>query len=137
MQRDASAEHVAKQMKHEALLYKKLAGNPATEEAVARYYGYSENLGVSVLCLSKEGPTFEEIGLDNLSDELKASALDCLRQLGMAGILHNDVTSPNSFAQSKSDPNKAKIVKLRKATFCQDRDLLNEEVERLAYILGL
>ena len=76
------------------------------------------------------------IGLENISQELKLSAVHSVRLLSEAGVLHNDLELRN-IVQSKDDPCRAKIIDFGRASFSSDTGLLTKQVERIKYILGL
>ena len=86
--------------------------------------------------LSMEGSNFDDIGLENLSLELKSSAVDCLQRLSAIGVLHNDIALRN-IVQDSTCPTKAKIIDFGRAEFCTDKVLLEGQVEALKLILGL
>ena len=130
------AEDVVKEMEQEAVVYQKLAGNTEVQHAIPKFYGFSTHLGVPMLCISREGPDFEDIGVENLSDELKASAVQCVRRLGLAGVLHQDLALRN-IVQSSEDPQQAKIIDFGRAEFTRDRRLLEEQVSHVATLLLL
>ena len=132
---DPQAENVAEEMEREAAIYYELSGNADVENATAKFYGFSTHLGVPLLCISKEGPDFEDIGVENLSKELKRSAVESLRCLSRAGLVHRDLALRN-IVQSAEDPKQAKIIDFGRAEFIEDQRLLQAQVERLESILG-
>ena len=134
MQRNPRAKHVAEEMEREAIIYSKLSEITDVEKAVPVFFGFSTHLGVPLLCLSAEGPDFEDIGLEKLSHELKASAVESLQLLSQAGLLHCDLSLRN-IVQCKENPNQAKIIDFGRAEFTEDRQLLQDQVETLKAIL--
>lgn len=124
------AKHVIEEIENEAAIYCKLSENPNVNNAIAKFYGFSTHLGIPLLCISKEGPDFEDIGVENLSRELKESAVDSLCILSEAGLLHNDLDLRN-IVQSKDNPKQAKIVDFGRAVFTEDQQLLKRQVEAL------
>lgn len=104
--RDPREKHVAQEMEHEAEIYRKLSQKTDLKTAIPTFRGFSTHPSVPLLCLGKEGPDFEDIGMENLSHELKVSAVDCMRLLSKAGVLHRDVSLRN-IVQSKEYPKKA------------------------------
>lgn len=129
------AGDVAKEIEKEAAIYRKLAGNSEVQDAIPRFYGFSTHLGVPMLCIGREGPDFEDIGVENLSDALKESAVQCLRRLGRAGVVHHDLALRN-IVQSAGDPQRAKIIDFGRAEFTQDQRLLQEQVTDLETLLA-
>jgi tRNA A-37 threonylcarbamoyl transferase component Bud32 len=136
MQRDPTKKHVAEEMENEASVYKILSRNTEVREAVPSFRAFSNHLGVVVLCTGREGLDFEDIGVDNLSQELKFSAVNCLQLLGRSGVLHNDLVLRN-IVQSAENASKAKIIDFGLAAFSKDRDRLQEQVEALKSKLGI
>ncbi|KAL3906290.1 MAG: hypothetical protein SGILL_009331 [Bacillariaceae sp.] len=136
LQRDASQKHVAFEIQQEATIYMKISKNKDIKKAIPRFHGYSDHLGVALLCTEREGPDFEEIGVENLSLELKMSAVESLRLLGQAGLLHNDVALRN-VVQSRVDPKQAKIIDFGRAVFTRDQKLLQEQIEDLQQLLWI
>lgn len=136
LQRNPRVQHVADEMQREASIYKALSKKEDMKDVVPSFHGYSTHLGVSLLCVGMEGSDFEDIGLANLSQELKVSAVESLQQLSAAGLLHNDIALRN-IVQSKDDPQCAKIIDFGHAAFSNDKVLLQEQVEFLERILGL
>ena len=98
------------------------------------YYGYSTHLGVSMLCLSMEGSDFDDLGIENLPEELKMAAMESLQQLSQSGLLHNDLALRN-IVQSRNDPKRAKIIDFGRADFSDDELLLQEQTEYLKFLL--
>lgn len=136
MQQNARMRHVADEMANEAQLYAALAENQAVQDAIPRFYGYSTHLGVAMTCLDREGDDFDDIGVENVSEELKQSAVRAVCLLGEAGVLHNDLELRN-IVQSRNDPCQAKIIDFGRAIFSSDKQLLTQQVERIKYLLGL
>lgn len=93
-------------------------------------------MGVSLLCTAQEGSDFEDIGVENLSDDLKVSAVECLYTLSKAGLLHNDIALQN-VVQCRLNPNAAKLIDFGKAEFTTDLHLLQEQVEELCKLLQM
>jgi tRNA A-37 threonylcarbamoyl transferase component Bud32 len=91
---------------------------------------------VPLLCLGLEGLDFEDIGVENLSHELKVSAVESLQLLSQAGLLRHDLALRN-IVQSKENPKQAKIIDFGRAEFTEDRHLLQEQVEFLKSILEI
>ena len=83
-----------------------------------------------------EGSNFDDIGLENISQELKESAVRSMRRLSMSGVLHNDVALRN-IVQSKDDPRRAKIIDFGLATFSDADFQLQKQVYSLERLLGL
>ena len=79
---------------------------------------------------------FDDIGLDNLSDQLKRSAVRAVKVISEAGILHNDLELRN-FVQSAADPNCAKIIDFGRATFSSDSKLLAKQVVAVETLLNM
>lgn len=129
------AGDVVKEIETEAAIYRKLARNSEVQGVIPSFYGFSTHLGVPMLCIGREGPDFEDIGVENLSDALKASAVQCLRRLGRAGVVHHDLALRN-IVQSAEDPHQAKIIDFGRAEFTQDQRLLQEQVAHLETLLA-
>jgi predicted Ser/Thr protein kinase len=137
MQRHETEQHVADEMKHEASIYRALCERNDLQEVIPDFLGYSTHLGVSLLCTELEGSNFEDIGLENISQELKQSAVDCMKRLSAAGVLHNDIALRN-IVQSRVDPRRAKIIDFGRATFSNDDQVrLQQQVHTLERLLGL
>ncbi|KAL3903826.1 MAG: hypothetical protein SGILL_010298 [Bacillariaceae sp.] len=130
----SDAVHIASEIENEAAMYQGLAGNSEVRDVIPKYFGFSTHLGVPMLCVGREGMDFDDIGLENLSEALKASALDCLRRLAHAGVVHHDLALRN-IVQSADNPEHAKIIDFGRAEFTQDERLLQEQVSRLEFIL--
>jgi hypothetical protein len=133
LQRDARMAHVAKEMQHEADIYEALVGADLGD-VISRFRGYSTHLGVAMSCVERELDDFDDIGLENLSDSLKESAVQCVMALSSAGVLHNDIDLRN-IVQSRDDPTRAKIIDFGRATFSKDKVRLAKQVERVKILL--
>jgi tRNA A-37 threonylcarbamoyl transferase component Bud32 len=81
-----------------------------------------------------EGTDFDDMGIENLSEELKMSAVKSLRRLSQSGLLHNDVALRN-IVQSRNDPKRAKILDFGRAEFSDDERLLQKQTEDLKFLL--
>jgi hypothetical protein len=136
MQRDPTKMHVAEEMENEASVYKVLSRNTEVGEVLPSFRGFSNHLGVAMLCTGREGLDFEEIGVENLSQELKFSAVDCLQLLILSGVVHHDLELRNS-VQSAENASKAKIIDFGLAEFSKDRHRLQEQVGALKSMLGI
>ena len=136
LQRNPSAKHVGLEMEREANIYKQLCKEKSTKNAIAKFYGYSRHLGVAILCTDKQGADFEDIGVENLSLELKLSAVESLRVLSHAGLVHNDLALRN-IVQSKTDPNQAKIIDFGRAEFTDNQQLQEEQIQHLQQLLRI
>ena len=86
-------------------------------------------------CFEKELDDFDDIGLENLSDALKRSAVCAVEVLSKVGVLHNDIELRN-IVKSKKDPCRAKIIDFGRASFCYDRQLLAKQVEWIKTLLN-
>ena len=136
MQRKEKEQHVADEMKHEASIYRAMGEMNDLQDIIPDFHGYSTHLGVSLLCIGLEGSNFDDIGLENISQELKQSAADSMKKLSAAGVLHNDVALRN-IVQSRVDPRRAKIIDFGRATFSNDDRELRQQVHSLERLLGL
>ena len=139
LQRYREHTHVTQEMEQEALIYRKLLSmtdSSSVWDAIPAFHGFSKHVGVAMICLSREGDDFEDIGLENLSVPLKRSAIQSMKALSRVGILHGDIALRN-IVQSREDPDHAKIVDFGRARLSQDRTALREQVESLKVILGL
>lgn len=136
LQRDPRMSHVAKEMANEAKMYRELAARSDLDGVLPRFRGYSTHLGVGMTCIERQLDDFDDIGLENLSDELKQSALRCVKALSKAGVLHGDIALRN-MVQSRDDPSQAKIIDLGRAVFCKNKELLADQIERVNILLGL
>jgi serine/threonine protein kinase len=136
LQRDPQKAHVGNEIRHEALVYERLSRMKGFNNAVPSFHGYSSHPGVALLCLSREGPDFEDLGCENISRDLKMSAVDSLQCLSDAGILHGDLALRN-VVQSRENPNQAKIIDFGRARFSSDRLALQEQVDALKILLGI
>jgi tRNA A-37 threonylcarbamoyl transferase component Bud32 len=134
LQRDPRLSHVAAEMAHEAKIYAALEGNATVKEVIPRFRGYSTHLGVAMTCIERELDDFDDIGLENLSESLKQSAVRGVELLSQAGVLHNDIELRN-IVMSKDDPSRAKIIDFGRASFSSDRELLAKQVESVKILL--
>ncbi|KAL3912559.1 MAG: hypothetical protein SGILL_006832 [Bacillariaceae sp.] len=136
LQRASRMRHVADEMANEATVYTALAENEAVQCGIPNFFGYSTHLGVGMICIGREMDDFEDIGIENLSKELKLSAVRAASLLSDAGVLHNDLELRN-IVQSRADPCCAKIIDFGRAVFSTDTNLLRKQVERVKILLGL
>jgi hypothetical protein len=95
LQRDRQRVHVAEEMEQEALINRKLSNLSPAKDAAPSFHGFSTPIGVALLCLGREGIDFDDIGLENMSMQLKLSAIDSLQALSAVGILHGDLALRN------------------------------------------
>eukprot|EP00978_Attheya_sp_CCMP212_P022397 scaffold66822_cov62-Attheya_sp.AAC.2 len=116
LQSDPRMKHAADDMANEAAIYDALEGNEAAKEVIPCFRGHSTHLGVAMTCVEKELDDFDDIGLENLSDVLKRSAVRAIAVLSEAGVLHNDIELRN-IVKSKRDPSCAKIIDFGRASF--------------------
>jgi hypothetical protein len=136
IQQNPRKRHVADEMAHEAEVYAALGDNEAVQEAIVAFHGHSNHLGVAMTCIEQEMDDLDDIGLENVSEALKRSAVHAVSLLSDAGILHNDLELRN-IVQSKDDPDRAKIIDFGRAVFTSDRHLLVEQVQRVKSLLGI
>jgi hypothetical protein len=136
LQQNPKKYHVAEEMGREAEIYAALADNAAVQKVIPTFHGHSTHLGVAMTCIERELDDLEDIGLENVSDALKQSAVDAVRVLSTAGLLHNDLELRN-IVQSKDDPDRVKIIDFGRAFFTLDQQLLAKQVERVQRLLGL
>jgi tRNA A-37 threonylcarbamoyl transferase component Bud32 len=136
LQQDPSMTHVADEMENEAKLYDAITGKAGLVEFLPRFRGYSTHMGVAMTYLERESDDFDDIGAENLSEELNQSAVRGVQALSQAGILHNDLELRN-IVRSKDDPNRAKIIDLGRANFSDDEERLSEHVEDAKALLGM
>jgi hypothetical protein len=134
LQNNPLKKHVADEMAQEAAMYAALEGNEAVQEVIPRFRGHSTHLGVAMICVEKELDDFDDIGLENLSDSLKQSAVRAIQVLSEAG-LHNDIDL-RTIVRSKRDPSRAKIIDFGRALFSADSKLLAKQVERIKILLN-
>ena len=95
----------------------------------------AHDVGVGMICIGREMDDFEDIGIENLSEELKLSAVRAASLLSDAGVLHNDLELRN-IVQSRADPCCAKIIDFGRAVFTPDQRLLASQVDRIKNLLG-
>jgi hypothetical protein len=136
LQQNPSMTHVADEMENEAKMYEAIKGKADLVEFLPRFRGYSTHMGVVMTCIERESDDFDDIGRDNLSEELKQSAVLGVQALSQAGILHNDLELRN-IVRSKDDPNRAKIIDLGRPKFSDDEERLSEQVEDVKALLGI
>lgn len=136
MQQNPRKRHVADEMAHEAEVYAALADSEAVQEAIVAFHGHSSHLGVAMTCVGWEMDDLDDIGLENVSEALKHSAVRAVGLLSDAGVLHNDLELRN-IVQSRDDPDRAKIIDFGRAVFTSDQRLLAEQVERIKILLGV
>ena len=135
MQGDPTKKLVAKEMENEAAVYKVLSRNRDARLVIPLFRGFSNHLGVTLLCTGREGLDFEDIGVENLCQELKLSAVESLQLLSQAGVVHHDLELRN-IVQSAENPERAKIIDFGRAEFSEDQVRLQEQVEALKSMLG-
>jgi predicted Ser/Thr protein kinase len=135
LQNDPRKKHVANEMAQEAAMYAALKGNEAVQEVIPRFRGHSTHLGVAMTCVEKELDDFDDIGLENLSDSLKQSAVHAIQVLSEAGVLHNDIEL-RYIVRSRRDPSRAKIIDFGRASFSGDSKLLVRQVESIKILLN-
>jgi predicted Ser/Thr protein kinase len=135
LQKDPRKKHVADEMAQEAAMYAALEGNEAVQEVIPRFRGHSTHLGVAMTCIEREMDDLEDIGLENVSEALKQSAVHAIQVLSEAGVLHNDIELRN-IVRSKRDPSRAKIIDFGRASFSGDSKLLAKQVERIKILLN-
>jgi len=128
--------HVADEMAHEADIYAALGDHEAVQAVIATFRGHSTHLGVAMTCIEREMDDLEDIGLENVSEALKHSAVQAVCLLSEAGLLHNDLELRN-IVQSKDDPDRAKIIDFGRAVFTSDQQLLADQVARIKILLGI
>jgi predicted Ser/Thr protein kinase len=134
MVRERRMTRAVAEMEREAATYEFVQEQDPNSDAVPAFFGMSDHPGVPLILLSMEGPSFEEIRLENLSNELKKSAVESLRCLATMGILHGDIALRN-VVQGKSNQHKAKIVDFGRSSICSDQTLLRGQVDALEYLL--
>jgi hypothetical protein len=134
MVRERRMTRAVAEMEQEAATYEFVQEQDPNCDAVPAFFGMSDHPGVPLILLSMEGPSFEEIGPENLSNELKKSAVESLRCLATMGIWHGDIALRN-VVQSKSNQQKAKIVDFGRSSICSDQTLLNGQVDTLERLL--
>lgn len=124
------------ELEHEAVMYEHMVDKGVDSEAIPTFFGFSDHVGVPLICIGLEGSNFEDIGLVNLTESLKQSAVQSLQAVSNVGVLHGDLALRN-IVQSKTDPTKAKIVDFGHAIVTEDKELLEGQVENLKQMLGL
>jgi len=87
-------------------------------------------------CVERELDDFEDLGLANVSVKLRQSAVHAIETLSKAGVLHNDIELRN-IVQSRSDPDRAKIIDFGRASLSQDKKRLADQVDHMKHLLGL
>jgi hypothetical protein len=80
LQRDPQRVHLAEEMEHEAFIHRKLSSLRAAQGAVPSFHGFSNHIDVTMLCLGREGMDFDDIGIENVSLQLKLSAIESCKQ---------------------------------------------------------
>jgi hypothetical protein len=128
LQKNPQARHIEAHMSHEANMYAALEGHKAVQEVIPRFHGHSTHLGVAMTCVEKEKDDFDDMGLENVSEALKQSAVYAVSVLSEAGVLHNDLALRN-FVQSKDDPDRAKVIDFGRSAFSSDQQSLADQVE--------
>jgi hypothetical protein len=136
LQQNQRMVHVADEMANEAEVYAAFATNKAVQEAIPKFYGHSTHLGVAMTCLEREMDDLDDIGLENVPEELKLSAVRAVGLLSQAGVLHNDLELRN-IVQSRDDPCRATIIDFGRAVFSSGNQLLTEQVERITHLLRI
>jgi len=71
-----------------------------------------------------------------LSGALKRSAVQAVKVLSEAGVLHNDIELRN-IVKSRRDPASAKIIDFGQALFSSDSTLLARQVEKINNLLKM
>lgn len=125
---------------NEAIMYEEMWNKKRYKDilgaTIPAYCGYSEHLGTPLICVGREGDTFYDIGLENLSRELKLSAVDAVRKLSKVGILHQDLALRN-LVQSRDDLACAKIIDFGRSIFTTDQGLLHAQIIELKQLLNI
>ena len=136
LQQTAENRQVAAEMANEARVYAALAANEAVQDAVVPFFGYNTRFGVAMTCLGLEGDDLDDLGVENVSDELKLCAVRAVELISNAGVLHNDLDLRN-IVQCRDDPNRAKIVDFGRSVLSSDDALLAAQVQHAKILLGL
>ena len=136
LQHNPQKRHVADEMAHEAEIYAALGDYEAVQEVIATFRGHSTHLGVAMTCIDREMDDLDDIGLENVSEALKQSAIHAVCLLSEIGLLHNDLELRN-IVRSRDDPDRAKIIDFGRAVFTSDQQLLADQVERIKSLLGI
>lgn len=129
-------QNVIEELDHEISVYEELMKLPLASKAITTYYGGSKHLGSPLLCLGHEGPTLDEIGVDNASKALRLSALNAVESLSSVGLIHGDLELRN-IVQSSTDPTRALIIDFGRAFFTQDQRELDQQIEAAKHLLLL
>lgn len=135
MVRDPRMTAQAAELRHEARMYGVLQIS-ACADAVPEFFGFSERYGVPLLCVAAEGEDFEDIGLENLSSDLKHSAVQALQRLSNCGVLHGDLALRN-IVQCQHNHGHAKFIDFGRAQTTKNTVLLDAQVTALKNMLGI
>ena len=120
--------HIVKEMEQEAVIYKRLSMQPLQQTKIApRFHGHSKHFGVPIICLDREGPSFDEIvRLGKIDEDLKKSALAAVQSLSKAGVIHGDLALRN-MVQSKNDAKTALLIDFGRSYFSENLAELNKQ----------
>jgi tRNA A-37 threonylcarbamoyl transferase component Bud32 len=135
MVRDPRMTFQAAELQHEARIYRILM-NAACADAVPEFFGFSDRYGVPLLCVAAEGDDFEDIGLENISSDLKHSAVAALERISECGILHGDLAMRN-IVRSRHRHESAKFIDFGRAQTTKNTKLLDAQVIALKNMLGI
>lgn len=122
------------EIQNEALIYNILHTRLTDKEVVPAFFGFCNIYREPYICLSLEGENFEDIGIENIEEEIKLSALYAMQQISDAGVLHGDIALRN-IVVSKSDPRKAKIIDFGRGSQSNKKYLLDGQVVQLRTLL--
>lgn len=120
-----------RELENEVAVYRHLQAQKCT--GVPVFYGCSDRLG---LCVERGESDFEDIGIENISSDLKQSAMQVMGELSRCGVLHGDVALRN-FVRSTGDPNKALVIDFGRARLVKDTKMLEQQVVALQTLLYL
>jgi hypothetical protein len=102
------------EMKCEAAVYAIISSKCA--DVAPRFIGYGTIAYAPSLAVEFEGASFEELGLENVSRELRLSAMAQLHTLHeQAAVLHGDVRLGNIVC-ARADPTRAKLIDFGQST---------------------
>lgn len=108
-QRFAEHKELVKEMENEQAIYWHLATQGCSSVA-PRFIGFGLVDFATCLCVEREGPSFEELGLENVSLALRRSALAQLRRLHAHGqVEHGDLRLGNVVC-SRREGGQAKLI---------------------------
>jgi uncharacterized membrane protein YgcG len=134
-QRYPSHRALVCEMERETEIYMLLVRSGCSDVA-PHFIGFGKISCADCLCVEAEGDSFEDIGLENISSDLKHSAVAALERISECGILHGDLAMRN-IVRSRHRHESAKFIDFGRAQTTKNTKLLDAQVIALKNMLGI